>query len=140
MIINNPNIRILRIAALMICFMNCKAQQVQKKLPCKPESTYLSWIYEIGVDTANFKIEDFHCNMLSNSGDTIFVREQYFNNIYFEGNLIHGQRVGIWKGYYKGTKIVQTAYLGEKRDRPVYVELWSKRGKYIRKTYMSVIE
>jgi len=119
---------------LTISLVSCSSQARFAKNGCNPDKVYLEWMRESGVDTKSFKKNKINCKTISRKGDSTFVREYYSDNIYFEGNLWKGIKFGIWNGYFKKTKIIETAYLGEEKRRPIFVELWNINGEHIRYT------
>lgn len=125
---------------LLIFLFLCFTVESSVDYTCKPDRICLSWLKEIGINTNRFNEDSFNCVTIYKNGDTTFLREYYSKDTYFEGKLINNRKAGVWKGYYKKRKVVETAYLGEEKIRPIYVELWSKRGKQIRFTKFNTID
>lgn len=120
--------------------LGCIAQKKWEVNECSPDEIYLSLMKDAGVNTNQISRPKATCKVLYINSDSSFVRQYYSNKIYFEGAMKHGFKVGIWEGYYKSVKIAAVAYMGEPKNRPVFIELWDIKGKHISKTYMSIIE
>lgn len=117
------------------------AQTDTSRIPCDPEISYIQLMKEAGVTSRKISTNNLDCKIIEfYKSDSLFIRQYYSKDIYFEGLMSKGYKTGMWSGCYKGKIIVNIAYLGEPRNRPIYVELWNKRGKHIRKTFLSIIE
>lgn len=104
---------------LILLFFGFTVEKSSVDYTCKPDRICLSWLKEIGLNTKCFNEDGFNCVTIYKNGDTSFLREYYSKDTYFEGKLINNQKAGVWKGYHKKRKVVETAYLGEDKIRPI---------------------
>lgn len=107
---------------------------------CSPDVTHFELIKESGIDTTKLRKSEFNCLIEQLSDDSIVITQVYGKNLIIKGFTIRGNKIGIWSCYHKGIKIFDIAYLGNQENRPIFIELWSKKGKHIRKTHLSIIE
>lgn len=119
----------------------CFAQTDSLGISCIPDTNYIELLKETGISSKKISTSNLDCKVIeSYNSDSLLIRHYYAKGIYFEGILSKGHKIGVWKGYYKGRIIVKIGYIGEQKNRPIYVELWNKKGKHIRKTFLSIIE
>jgi len=138
MILRRQSIKLLYFAVIIISLLSC---QFQKKLTtnnCTTDKIYLEWLQEAGIATKGIKKSDVRCT-INVVRDTSYLKQEYSDEIYFEGRILGRNKVGLWKGFYKGKVIIETAYLGETNNRPMFVSLWNINGELIRVTKFNTI-
>jgi hypothetical protein len=119
----------------------CLAQNDSSRINCIVNSDYIELLKEAGIYSKKISSGTLNCMIIeSYNKDSSLIRHYYTKDIYFEGIISNGHNIGVWKGYYKNRLLIKIGYLGDQKNRPVYIELWDKKGKYIRKTFLNVIE
>lgn len=123
------------------CILCCQAQAQPLDSPCVVSHSYIELLKEVGFGSREIYADSMiKCNTVHYNSDSVLLRIHYAKNMYFEGIIYRGNKFGIWKGVYKGRTIIEIAYMGEPKNRPIYIGLWNKRGKYISRTFLSIIE
>lgn len=123
-----------------LSLFSCNIQKGLINNSCRTDKVYLELMDEAGINTRKLKKNDLNCQIKNISPDSLFVQQFYSDVIFFEGYLIKGNKTGQWNGYYKDKLFVKVSYLGEPKNRPVFIDLWNIEGKHIRQTNLSIIE
>lgn len=123
------------------CILCCQAQVHSLGSPCVIDDSYIDLLKDVGFSSHEIYADSMiKCHTVYYNSDSLLLRFDCAKNMYFEGIIYKGNKFGLWEGVYKGRRIVEIGYLGEPKNRPIYIGLWNKRGKYISKTFLSIIE
>lgn len=128
------------IIILFFIIYSCQTQKGSIQKYCNYNKVYLELLKESGINTTKINKKKLNCTIQNITSDSSFVQQHYSEEIYLEGTILKGNKVGVWKGYYKGKLLFKVGYLGESKNRPIFIEIWSIDGKHIRQTNLSIIE